>query len=78
MLNKYIKKATLITSQTMGENNTFLQVGRAQCGVEDADFAEADLPVVMGHSRSRCSSIRMFGSWPSLRATGVLHSGPTR
>jgi hypothetical protein len=57
--------------QRIGENKTFLQVGRAQSGV---DFA-LTLPVTTEHSLSRCMSIRKLGSCPGRIETGILHSG---
>lgn len=60
------------TVQRIGENKTFLQVGRAQSGVVFA----LTLPVTTEHSLSRCMSIRTLGSCPGRTATGILHNGP--
>lgn len=46
------------TSQRIGEKRTFLQLPRAQVGV-DLDLT---LPVTTEHSFSKCMSIRTFGS----------------
>jgi hypothetical protein len=68
------QNCALQPSHRMGEKRTFLQLGRVQTG---RVLALLSLPVVTGHSLSKCSSMRTFGSCPGRAATGVEHNGPT-